>query len=158
MMTFCFSTFMLSSTTTFAVVAFTIATTLFLSSTAVVPVSAVGDRTTYIYNWYLPYEGPKALTANVGDTLVFEWDTGNNVYILPTMNCKNLDGAIYVGDTSPTSYTFTDADVSSSSSNTDADAIVDGTKMFFACDIDNGANCITGKYDNVNQCNCRLEL
>ena len=139
MMTFCFSTFMLSSTTTFAVVAFTIATTLFLSSTAVVPVSAVGDRTTYIYNWYLPYEGPKALTANVGDTLVFEWDTGNNVYILPTMNCENLD-EIYVGDTSPTSYTFTDAWV---------DVDVNGTEMFFACDIGSGSHCKAGKYDNV---------
>ena len=136
MMTFCFSTFMLSSTTTFAVVAFTIATTLFLSSTAVVPVSAA---VLTVNNWYLPYEGPKALTANVGDTIIFEWGEGHNVYIHPTMNCENLD-EIYVGDTSPTSYTFTDAWV---------DVDVNGTEMFFACDIGSGSHCKAGKYDNV---------
>merc|ERR1740133_309741 len=46
------------------------------------------------------------------------------------MNC-DLDGAIFVGDTSTTEYTFTDAD--------------DGKDIFFSCDIGNGAHCKNGQ-------------
>jgi len=90
-------------------------------------------KTITIGEWYLPYTGPETVVANVGDTITFEWDAGHNVYIHPTMDC-NLDGAIYVGDTSPTSYTFTEADGSA-----------DGTDMYFACDIGDGAHCQAGQ-------------
>jgi plastocyanin len=145
-----------STTTTFAVVLL-ITTLLFViaaTSTAVlVSAAAAAEKTTTtttitVDNWYIPYDGPKTLTANVGDTITFGWNTGHNVYIHPTMDCE-LDGVIFVGDTSPTSYTFTDAD---------ADADADGTDMFFACDIGSGLHCKNGKYSTVqystvNQCN-----
>jgi len=86
-----------------------------------------------IDGWQLPYDGPTAVEANVGDTITFQWGTGHNVYIHPTMDC-NLDGAIYVGDTSPTEYTFT-AD----------DGSADGTEKYFSCDIGDGAHCKAGK-------------
>jgi len=90
-------------------------------------------KTITIGDWYLPYTGPETVVANVGDTITFEWDAGHNVYIHPTMDC-NLDGVIYVGDTSPTSYTFTEADGS-----------VDGTDIFFACDKSSGGHCKAGQ-------------
>jgi plastocyanin len=131
MTSFSFSTFF----STFAVAAVLIAT---LSATAPkVLVSAEKTTTTTtitVDNWYIPYDGPKTLTANVGDTITFEWNIGHNVYIHPTMDCE-LDGAISVGNISPTSYTFTDAD--------------DGTDMFFACDIGSGSHCKNGKYSTV---------
>merc|ERR1711957_82935 len=80
--------------------------------------------------WSLPYEGPKTVALKVGDTISFSWNIGHNVYIHPTMNC-GLDGAIFVGDTSTTEYTFTDAD--------------DGKDIFFSCDIGNGAHCQNGQ-------------
>jgi len=43
---------------------------------------------------------------NVGDTVTFEWTGTHNVYIHPSGDCST-DGAIEVGETSPTSYTFT---------------------------------------------------
>jgi len=84
-------------------------------------------------DWLLPFEGPKTLDANVGDTIDFEWGIGHNVYIHPTMDC-NLDDRSYVGDESPTEYTFKDTDGSA-----------DGTKMFFSCDIGDGAHCKAGQ-------------
>merc|ERR1712166_1336632 len=74
--------------------------------------------------------GPKTVALKVGDTISFSWNIGHNVYIHPTMNCE-LDGAIFVGDTSTTEYTFTDAD--------------DGKDIFFSCDIGNGAHCQNGQ-------------
>merc|ERR1712166_1040582 len=74
--------------------------------------------------------GPKTVALKVGDTISFSWNIGHNVYIHPTMNC-DLDGAIFVGDTSTTEYTFTDAD--------------DGKDIFFSCDIGNGAHCQNGQ-------------
>jgi len=86
-----------------------------------------------ISGWELPYNGPKAVDANVGDTITFQWDAGHNVYIHPTMDC-NLDGAILVGTESPTEYTFTAEDAS-----------VEGTDMYFSCDIGDGAHCKAGQ-------------
>ena len=53
--------------------------------------------------------------ANVGDTITFVWPAFENhtVFINPTRNCDDT-GAIFLGDTSPTSYTFTAADGSAS--------------------------------------------
>ena len=94
-------------------------------------VASAGDVT--IGNWFLPFIGTDIVfTAQVGDTISFSgWDTGHNVYIHPTNSC-DLDGAIFVGDTSPASYTFTDAD--------------GGKDIFFACDIGGGSHCQNGKY------------
>jgi len=86
-----------------------------------------------IDGWQLPYTGPTAVEANVGDTITFQWGAGHNVYIHPTMDC-NLEGAILVGTTSPTEYTFT-AD----------DGSVEGTEMYFSCDIGDGAHCKAGQ-------------
>ena len=94
-------------------------------------VASAGDVT--IGNWFLPFIGTDIVfTAQVGDTISFSgWDTGHNVYIHPTNSC-DLDGAIFVGDTSPASYTFTDTD--------------GGKDIFFACDIGGGSHCQNGKY------------
>jgi len=86
-----------------------------------------------IASWQLPYTGPTAVDANVGDTITFTWGSGHNVYIHPTMDC-NLEGAIKVGATSPTEYTFT-AD----------DGSIEGTDMYFSCDIGDGAHCKAGQ-------------
>ncbi|MGK3762549.1 MAG: plastocyanin [Bacillariaceae sp.] len=114
----------LSSSTTFM---FTFA--LFAIAVSTVSVSA---NKINVDNWFLPYAGPKTLDAKVGETIVFEWGSGHNVFIHPTMNCE-LDGAIAVGSESPALYTFTEAD--------------SGTDMFFSCDIGAGAHCQNGKYN-----------
>lgn len=89
--------------------------------------------------WVVPYTGPKEYIAVVGDKIDFTWNTGlHNVYIHPTMNCE-LDGAVLVGETSPTSYVFTDSD-----------GTPDGNEMFFSCDIGNGAHCLMGKAIDIH--------
>mmetsp|Transcript_29954 Transcript_29954/g.34466 ORF Transcript_29954/g.34466 Transcript_29954/m.34466 type:complete len:208 (-) Transcript_29954:182-805(-) len=82
-----------------------------------------------IADWLLPYTGPTAVEATVGDTITFQWDGGHNVYIHPTMDC-NLEGAILVGTESPTEYTFTAEDVGD---------------LYFSCDIGDGAHCKAGQ-------------
>merc|ERR1712238_275254 len=62
-----------------------------------------------------------------------EGDTAHNVYLHPTMDCS-LDDRSEVGVTSPTSYTFTEADGS-----------VEGNTMFFSCDIGEGQHCEAGQ-------------
>jgi len=93
-----------------------------------------GDNAITISEWILPYPGPTAVVAYVGETIAFEWGVGHNVLIHPTMDCST-DGAIMVGETSPTTYTFTEADGSA-----------EGTEMFFSCDIGNGAHCKMGQF------------
>ena len=60
--------------------------------------------------------------ATVGDMIYFSWnpDFAHNVYIHPTGTC-NETGAIFIGDTPPVNYTFTENDV--------------GSSIMFACDI-----------------------
>jgi len=82
-----------------------------------------------IADWLLPYTGPTAVEATVGDTITFQWPQGHNVYIHPTMDC-NLEGAILVGTESPTEYTFTAEDVGD---------------LYFSCDIGDGAHCKAGQ-------------
>jgi len=86
-----------------------------------------------VENWVVPYKGVKNLEAKVGDTIVFEWVGGHNVYIHPSMSC-DLEGAINVGSSSGSSYTFVEADGSA-----------EGTDMFFSCDINNAAHCMAGQ-------------
>jgi len=86
-----------------------------------------------VENWVVPYKGVKNLEAKVGDTIVFEWVGGHNVYIHPSMSC-DLEGAINVGSSSGSSYTFVEADGSA-----------EGTDMFFSCDINNGGHCMAGQ-------------
>jgi len=45
-------------------------------------------------------------TAKVGDTVIFEWSYGHNVYVHPSGNCTWEDRSL-VGLESPASYTFT---------------------------------------------------
>jgi len=120
---------MTSSTTFLSTIVLFTAATLAFTATSVVAAAELIE----IDNWYLPYSGPKEVEANVGDTIIFKWNTGHNVYVHPTMDC-GLDGQIFVGDRSPTEYTFTDADGS-----------LEGTNMFFACDIGNGGHCRAGQ-------------
>merc|ERR1712238_297653 len=85
--------------------------------------TSVDANTIMIEDWYLPYTGLRTVSMNVGDTLTFDWsvegDNAHNVYLHPTMDCS-LDDRSEVGVTSPTSYTFTEADGS-----------VEGNTMFF---------------------------
>ncbi|MGK3745335.1 MAG: plastocyanin [Bacillariaceae sp.] len=120
----------MASSTTFlsTLVLFIAATLAFTTISAAVAEAA---EIIEVENWYLPYNGPKEVTANVGDSIVFNWNTGHNVYIHPTMSCA-LDDIIFVGNKSPTTYTFTETD--------------GGTDMFFGCDIGNGAHCRNGTF------------
>lgn len=62
--------------------------------------------------------------AQVGDTITFTWASGHNVNIHPAGSCDET-GAIFVGGSSPATYTFTEDDV--------------GKDLFFACDV--GEHC-----------------
>jgi plastocyanin len=124
---------MMTLSTTFAVL---IALFALLTTTTIISVSVSAAETIMVDNWYIPpYRGPKTLDAKVGDTIVFEWDSGHNVYIHPTMNCLT-NGAIFVGSDSPALYTFAEADA--------------GTDMFFACEIGDRSHCNSGKYNCTN--------
>lgn len=93
------------------------------------------QETIDVFRWVVPYEGPQEFTANVGDTMIFRWAQGvHNVYIHPTMDCT-LDGAIAVGTTPGTAYTFVEADGSP-----------EGKDMFFSCDIGQGGHCRAGQW------------
>lgn len=50
-----------------------------------------------------------SVTANAGDTIKFVWAGAFDVFIHPSGNCTE-DGAILVGDTSGTTYTFSASD------------------------------------------------
>lgn len=93
---------------------------------------ANAQATIEVTDWVVPYEGPTEWQASVGDTIVFTFPQGHNVYIHPTLSC-NIQGAVFVGFQSGTSYTFTEADADS--------------QMFFACDIGQGAHCRFGEYE-----------
>lgn len=86
-----------------------------------------------VFRWVIPYEGEKNFTAVVGDTMIFRWQGQHNVFIHPSGNCE-LEDAIFVGANPGTPYTFSEADGSA-----------EGTDMFFACDIGNGAHCLAGQ-------------
>jgi len=105
-----------------------------LSVTTVVAAADVID----IPKWIVPYGGEQNITATVGDTLTFEWDATlygpHDVYIHPTMDC-DVAGAIYVGETSPTSYVLTEQD-----------GTPDGNPLFFSCDVGDGAHCNYGQW------------
>merc|ERR1711865_778212 len=105
-----------------------------LSVTTVAAAADVID----IPKWIVPYDGDQNITATVGDTLTLDWDATlygpHNVYIHPTMDCE-LAGAIYVGETSPTSYVLTDQD-----------GTPDGNPLFFSCDVGDGAHCNYGQW------------
>eukprot|EP00537_Pseudo-nitzschia_pungens_P004834 CAMPEP_0172356814 /NCGR_PEP_ID=MMETSP1060-20121228/1200_1 /TAXON_ID=37318 /ORGANISM="Pseudo-nitzschia pungens, Strain cf. cingulata" /LENGTH=264 /DNA_ID=CAMNT_0013077157 /DNA_START=9 /DNA_END=803 /DNA_ORIENTATION=+ len=88
-----------------------------------------------VYRWIVPYTGPKEFVANVGDTIVFRWtQSQHNVFIHPTMSC-DLTGAIEVGQTPGSEYTFSPAD--------------GGTEMFFSCDFGMGSHCVAGQFLTV---------
>lgn len=93
---------------------------------------ANAQTTIEVTDWVVPYNGPTEWQASVGDTIVFTWEGGHNVFIHPTLSC-NIAGAIRVGAQTGTSYTFTEFDGDS--------------QMFFACDIGQGAHCRFGEYE-----------
>ena len=95
------------------------------------PGAATPDGIINVFRWVVPYNGPRQIEAEVGNTIIFRWAQGiHNVYIHPTMNC-DLTGAIEVGLEPGSEYTFTEADA--------------GTEMFFSCDVGNGAHCMAGE-------------
>lgn len=97
----------------------------FLLSSSVFNVSAVDIQR----NWYDPYpyvegdadSGPfAAITVNVGDTLIFNWTSGNHdVWIHPSGSCAQTN-RIPVGAVTGSSYTFKAEDVGD---------------MLFTCDV-----------------------
>lgn len=98
-----------------------------LSLLALTTLAATASAQTQIdvNDWIVPYPGPQAYVANVGDTIVFNWggQIPHNVLIHPTMNC-DTEGAVFIGAQSGSSYTFAEADGSD-----------EGTEHFFACDV-----------------------
>merc|ERR1712241_1583508 len=67
-----------------------------------------------------PLSGPYELqTANVGDTVRFEWNGDHNVYIHPTGTCSQV-GRIFLSEDSAVEYTFRPEDA--------------GTTVWFSCD------------------------
>mmetsp|Transcript_29601 Transcript_29601/g.33933 ORF Transcript_29601/g.33933 Transcript_29601/m.33933 type:complete len:393 (+) Transcript_29601:144-1322(+) len=124
------SSFSLESSSRFTTVLVALALLVQLSSVA-------AAETIEIAEWYAPYTGPKAVNANVGDTIIFNWGgtSTHNVYIHPTGNC-NMRDAEFVGALSPTAYTFTADDTFELEVDSMEYGI--GKEMFFACDIGNG--------------------
>jgi len=124
------SSFSLESSSRVTTVLVALALLLQLSSVA-------AAETIEIAEWYAPYTGPKAVNANVGDTIIFNWGgtSTHNVYIHPTGNC-NMRDAEFVGALSPTAYTFTADDTFELEVDSMEYGI--GKEMFFACDIGNG--------------------
>lgn len=87
-------------------------------------------------DWFIP--GPQGLDsvkAEVGDTLVFEWDSviEHNVYLAPSDSCKNLDDGKKVGDKSPVEYKIREKDA--------------GKTLTFACEIE--GHCQAGQLVSV---------
>ena len=96
-----------------------------------------GARQIDVDDWVLPYEGAKRLEAAVGDTVVFDWVGGHNVYLHPTLSC-DAEGARLVGARPGAAYTFAEGDGSP-----------EGTDMFFACDVGDGSHCRAGESRGV---------
>jgi plastocyanin len=87
---------------------------------------AARAETIAVENWVVRDYTP--MTATVGDTAVFTWTGGHNVYLHPSNDCGDTN-AVGVGNTPSTSgasYTFTEA----------------GT-FTFACDV--GSHCSSGQ-------------
>ena len=68
------------------------------------------------------------MTAQVGDTVTFDFTSGHNVFIHPSGTCDET-GAIEVGTSGPVTYTFSETDA--------------GTDIVFACDV--GGHCENGQ-------------
>jgi plastocyanin len=107
---------------------------LTLLALLVLAATASAQQMIKVAEWIVPYDGDQEYTANVGDTMVFEWTGLHNVLIHPTMSC-DVEGAIYLGAESGTEYTFQEADA--------------GKTIFFSCDIGNGAHCQFGQFLTV---------
>jgi len=87
--------------------------------------SATISEDSFAINWFIPGpEGLSSQTANVGDTVIFEWNSDNafhNVFIHPSGDCS-MNNRIFVGNRSPTTYVFTEADAEMG-------------EIVFACDV-----------------------
>jgi len=81
--------------------------------------------------WFISSDGFDPISANVGDTVIFEWGNFHNVYIHPTKSCDET-GAIEVGTQTGASHTFTASDVG---------------EVVFACDV--GPHCELGQIITV---------
>jgi len=83
--------------------------------------------------WFIKqYSG---ISAQVGDTVTFEWDDfeRHDVHIYPSGGCSDEAGIIEVGQNSPASYTFQETDI--------------GTTLFFGCTV--GRHCRNGQHIDV---------
>eukprot|EP00934_Nitzschia_sp_Nitz4_P000276 Nitzschia sp. Nitz4//scaffold87_size112219//18785//19600//NITZ4_004063-RA/size112219-processed-gene-0.18-mRNA-1//-1//CDS//3329559336//276//frame0 len=92
-------------------------------------------------DWGIPADGSPYETMDVlvGDTLIFNWAGTHNVKFFPSMSCDDSTGAIDIGSTTGTSYTFQEGDGS-----------VDGTAHFIVCGVGSGAHCNAGQNMIVN--------
>ena len=94
---------------------------------ATVLAATVSAQEQIVMNWFIPAEDSfPPMTANVGDTIVFNWAGFHDVQIHPSGDCTE-GGSILVGSQSGASYTFTEADVGD---------------VLFVCDV--GAHCEVG--------------
>jgi len=80
-------------------------------------------------DWFISTYADKS--AQVGDTITFEWDEENphNAHIYPSGSCDDEAGIIVVGQNSPASYTFKEGDL--------------GNTIFFGCTI--SGHCAAGQ-------------
>jgi plastocyanin len=86
-------------------------------------------------NWIIPtnFQPYPTMVVNVDDTLTFNWNSGtHDVWIHPTGTCNNA-GAVNIGSSSGTTYTFTENDA--------------GETLTFVCDI--GSHCEAGMLMDV---------
>jgi hypothetical protein len=88
--------------------------------------------------YQVPWEIPTADTGpyedfevGVGDVVDFVWDGFHNVFLYNSGTCNPSAGRQLIGIQSPTSYTFTEADV--------------GKTLTFVCGVNDGAHCAQGQ-------------
>jgi plastocyanin len=100
--------------------------------------SAANAEDLTVGEWIIPADGGPypSMEANVGDTITFVWPATHSVQINPSGSC-DFEGTVMIGDTSPTAYTFVEADGSP-----------EGTPHLFVCGVGAGAHCEAGKKHN----------
>jgi len=109
------------------------------SAPTTAPVTKEVDAADLVVDWIIPLDGVGPLparTAKVGETIRFDWDQTeggevHNVYVHPNGGCDKT-GAIFLGDFSGPTHTFTADDVG---------------EVVFACDVAN--HCLLGQLMTV---------
>ena len=106
------------------------------------PDSFVAAPVIQIADWVSPYTGPRRVDAIVGDTLTFNWPSGEiqNVVYHPSGTCDTTDAILLgpVGFTDgPVSFLFTDDGIGGRAS----------IEIYFASDI--GDHCTVGNQNII---------